>query len=796
MSLNRRRKTTQSRQQLKKKDHRSVASGRANADWQKMLAAADIFESEPDIETLIKGQPSKNKAKIIFKNQAPRLSPFVIDLKKQVELCDEDGITLGEQYALAATQPEFIRLSDKEIKDQFTAEKIFILPAGWKKAMIGFVCLAFLVAGPLQALGNLDKLYQTKDEVTELTEKAYEDLKNAGQQVQSKDLSSAENNFESAEQNFENAKRQLDDINFLLKPILSVIPYDGKTINDAKKMLEVGENMAAIGQGVSEILNNFYHTQSNITVKLNSAQGRLVELAELADETTSTLSKINSRAIPAEYQEQFKQIQTQIGQLNHDLKTLSSLSDFLLEVLGQHTEKRYLFIFQNNRELRPTGGFMGSLALIDIYRGEIKTVEIPVGGPYDFQGTLYDKIMPPEQLLLVNDRWQLQDANWYFDFEDSAKKIEWFLTKSGGPTVDGVIAVNATLVESLLDILGPIDMNEYGKTITAKNFMDETQKSVELEYDRDENAPKKFIADMFPKLLSRVLESDETTLAKLISSLNVSFARKEIMVFLNDQRLQAQAIDYNWAGKVKGSSKDYLAIVGVNLMGGKTDQVISQNVVLNTTIDDKGFITDKLTIKRQHHGDPTDIFEGLDNTTYLKIFVPLGSQLISARGFTEIPPERFYQPIDGAQPDAGLAEKIQNIGLDPVSKTKILAESGKTVFANWVMTAPGEKSEIEITYQLPWRYDLYQKTSLFEKIAGYFGRQSSSNNFYSLLIQRQSGSSNNDYQLRLDLPENLKIIKTYPDSITLDDWHTAAFNTDLITDKYMGIIFDPTAYEK
>ena len=125
---------------------------------------------------------------------------------------------------------------------------------------------------------------------------------------------------------------------------------------------------------------------------------------------------------------------------------------------------------------------MGSLALMDIDRGQIKRLEIPGGGPYDFQGQLTAQVAAPEPLRLIQPVWQLQDANWFPDWPTSAEKIMWFLNKSGAPTFDGVIAVTSDVMEDLLMVTGPIEMNEYGLTIDSDNFWYVTENQVENEY--------------------------------------------------------------------------------------------------------------------------------------------------------------------------------------------------------------------------------------------------------------------------------------------------------------------------
>jgi len=89
---------------------------------------------------------------------------------------------------------------------------------------------------------------------------------------------------------------------------------------------------------------------------------------------------------------------------------------------------------------------------------------VPGGGTYDVQGQLLARVLPPGPLQLIADRWEFQDSNWALDFVAAANKIRYFWSKSGGPTMDGIITVNASFVEKLLELTGPVEVPELGKT--------------------------------------------------------------------------------------------------------------------------------------------------------------------------------------------------------------------------------------------------------------------------------------------------------------------------------------------
>jgi len=464
--------------------------------------------------------------------------------------------------------------------------------------------------------------------------------------------------------------------------------------------------------------------------------------------------------LPEDKREQFNKVVSYLSVLNTDLKEISSLSDSLYDILGKENRRRYLFIFQNNNEIRPTGGFIGSFALVDIDRGEIKSIELPGGGSYSVQGQLLENVVSPEPLHLVNAKWEMQDANWFPDFPTSAEKIKWFYEKSGGPTIDGVIAMNASFIPNLLEITKPIDLPQYGKTLSASNFIEETQKAVEFEYDKAENKPKQILADLAPELLKRIFSAEGEELLAVSQVFKTGLDEKDIQLYFTNEGVQNKFSEYNWTGELKDSSKDYLQVVNANIRGYKTDAFIKQNVNLISDVSANGEITNTVTITREHTGKESDVFGRQSNIDYLRIYVPFGSTLISAQGFSEIPTEAFEIADDTWKPDE-LLNKVQGTKtVDADSKTSINTEFNKTVFGNWIQTDPGEKQTVILKYKLPFTI---AKETVQKKWYEIYKAAESSKPFYSLFLQKQSGVENTTYTATINFPENLKVSWKYPE---------------------------------
>ena len=52
-------------------------------------------------------------------------------------------------------------------------------------------------------------------------------------------------------------------------------------------------------------------------------------------------------------------------------------------------------------------------------------------------------------------------------------------------------------------------MPEYDTTVDARNFIEKTQYEVEVDYDKEQNRPKKFIADLMPKIFDKVFNTKD-----------------------------------------------------------------------------------------------------------------------------------------------------------------------------------------------------------------------------------------------------------------------------------------------
>jgi len=635
-----------------------------------------------------------------------------------------------------------------------SAKPAWSLKLNWRPSRAAaFAILGLAFVTPLAAYSALSGLRQEKKMITEIGTQGVNSLLAAGAAIQDRKFEAAGDSFNQAFRDFTDAQAQMGTLVNLASAAAAGLPFKTR-LASARHLLDAGREIAVGGAGLAKGLAAL-DCGLDPAAKVASLRTNIEDSLPHIELAAAALVQTAPEALPEKYRQEFAAAQDRMPQMLDGIRRALSATDLLQAIMGVDKPKRFLVIFQNNAELRPTGGFIGSYALVDIDRGRVKKVEIPGGGSYDLKGSLRVRLASPRPMHLINPDWQFQDANWFADFPTSAKKVTWFYEKSGGPTTDGVIAVNASFLEKVLELTGPVAMPEYGKTIDAQNFYFETQKAVEIEYDKTKNQPKKFIADLAPKVLERILAADQNTSLQLLAALDQSLERKDLLFWFRDETAQAKAASLGWNGAVKNTEGDYLYVVHTNIAGQKTDLVMKDDVDHSVKIlpDGTGIVT--LTIKRSHTGTKNALFSGVRNVDYLRIYVPYGSTLVEANGFNGPDPKLFKIADFGRGDDPDVLETEKDVVIDRVSGTRIATESGKTVFGNWVQTDPGQTSILTLVYKLPPGTIRYKKldtdrvVALYDRLSGSGEKQGLA---YSLLVQKQPGANPASFATHIDFP--------------------------------------------
>ncbi len=654
-------------------------------------------------------------------------------------------------------------------------------------SLVNFVVTLLILISPIIIYAEWRNIEVIKNRVLASGTVAFSNLFSAKSFLEQQNIPEAQNSFSKASQNFVSAQSDLSSVNSFLFEVAGVIPNkSARLASSGKHIITAGQLSAELGNRLSNSLQLPAGQKPNVSNFINNFLIHAEPALPIAKQLASEMSKVDSTALPSEYQSQFVDFSQKTTFLAESLEEAIRLAKEASIFLGDKVDKRYMLVFQNNAEKRGPGGFIGSFALVDLRRGEITKLSVPKGGTYDTEAGLSKLVAAPEPLRLLNPRWHFWDANWWPDWPTSAKKLMWFYENSNGPSVDGVISLTPTVIERALNIIGPIDMTaDYGVIIDANNFWTTTQTFSEQKPNVTRE-PKKIIGDLINHIMEELPKrlTPEKTL-QLIALMEENLNEKQIIAYFNDPELQSSVERFGWSGEVISPKKDYVMVVDSNVGGQKTDRIIQETIDHHAKILPDGSIIDTLTVKRAHPGVKGETFTGARNVDWLRVYVPEGSTLISATGFESPNSTLFEEPDPKSEIDPDL-EAEENAIADPVSGTKIYTENSKTVFANWSMIDPGETALLTFTYRLPFTIKHPEvKTDFLSRLKQYISSEPQLD--YSLLVQKQSGALGIKLRSQVEIVNQPTIHWFYPnDLVVKNGWQT---ERPLETDFFGALLF-------
>lgn len=616
---------------------------------------------------------------------------------------------------------------EKKVNENiFVRIKKFLTPddeKNWLHEFKKFTFLTVLCVFVLNLIFFTKQFTKDLSRIISTTAFAQEKITDGITDIQDKNIDLASSKFYLALSSFYNLSNELNASTKIGFDLVSGITKISS--KDIEKIIGNLENISESSIKIIEVLDKY--EEENTLIKLQKTSGNLDIINSSINDIDSIVQNINSSILPIKYQRQINNLKEKVANIKLSSNKIVNGTEFLKKILGEDNKQRVLLAFQNSNEIRATGGFMGSYAVIDFNKGEMVKTEIPSGGTYDVAGTFYDSVEPPMPLKIMTNKWELQDSNWFLDFPTSAKKISYFYESSwGGTTVDEVIAINSNALSKVLELTGDIKLEKYNVAFSKDNAIDELQNIISENRNTDKK-PKEVIVDLFNEISDKILNNDVNTLDSVIT-LNNIINEGDVLAYSNNEEIQNIIYSLGFAGEIKETKEDYLSINYSNVGGSKTSQEIQRSVKQEVKVIPTGEIVVTLKINNSY---PEDAKTEERNMDFIRIYVPEGSKLISAAGFSEdVNIKSSIIPNQKQDADLDSINKYQIKDIN--TNTIIFDDEGKTVFGNFLYLDKGDKKTVTVSYKLPFKLD-------YEKIKDGKGFN------YSCYLQSQYGISKVDY---------------------------------------------------
>ncbi|MEK7473732.1 MAG: DUF4012 domain-containing protein [Patescibacteria group bacterium] len=437
----------------------------------------------------------------------------------------------------------------------------------------------------------------------------------------------------------------------------------------------------------------------------------------------------------------------QLPTASRQLDEAVSILEIAIPILGYPAPKSYLVLLQNADEMRPTGGFIGTVGVMRVDAGDLEHIEFEdvyaVDGPVE---TTWTETPPPiMRRELGIPAWFLRDANWSPDVPESAARImDFYLRemKQGrniDVRLDGVIALQPELFRRLLLLTGPITVED--KTFTAENFFDQLQYDVEQGFFLEDDLPvaqrKEIVSKVGDALIEKLTSQPAARWASMLDIVASGLERKDVLVYSADASLQHLVDARGWGGRTLGTDGDEVWVIDANLAALKTDGIMEKRIFYSVdATDPAGPVA---TVRLRYANTNTRItWRYTRYRSYTRVYVPEGSELLSWSGGRGTP--------------------------------DVTRELGKQVYGLFWVIEPGRTGELVFRYRLPSR--------ISEQVAS---------DMYTLLVQKQPGA---ETKLTLDLRFGKTVQRAFPgeeESEFGDDRYR--YETDLLKNETFNISF-------
>ncbi len=468
--------------------------------------------------------------------------------------------------------------------------------------------------------------------------------------------------------------------------LIGSFPYINQFYQDGKIAINIGKEAIQTGKIIIDAIEpykDFLGLQGSVTETDETAEDRITFLTESIEgiiphlDTISTkienidnyLNQVDVDKYPQEFQSieiknnilKAKEMVAEIHKLVRDGQPILKEIPWLL---GKGEERTYLMIFQNDAELRPTGGFWTAYGTLQIKDGKITPgVSNDI---YSLDAKLNSRIPAPRPIKEYHidvPYFHLRDMNISPDFPTSAQIFLENYRKVIGKNakVDAIIALDTQVLVDIVEVLGKVGVAGYG------NFTAEPDKRCDgcpqiiyqLQWistrprDYIEVNRKGFLGPLMNSLLSNSMNSGKDKIPLLMQKLFDNLNQKHIMLYFPDQELQKAAELANLAGKINNvdNNTDYLHLNDANMSSAKTNIFLHQKIKHEIT-NKNNQVNHKITVTyiNPSRASNCNLEKGdlcLNAPKYrnwFRFFVPKDSKLIKMTG-SEVEPV-LYEELD------------------------------------------------------------------------------------------------------------------------------------------------------
>lgn len=401
---------------------------------------------------------------------------------------------------------------------------------------------------------------------------------------------------------------------------------------------------------------------------------RLVKLYDQLEpeifELIATFNKIDVKYVPAVGETNLqsklitaKQVTAEFPSISAQLKQTLGI---LPQLLGSESPADYLVVYQNEKEIRASGGLLSAYGSMTIDKGELAS-DISATDMWDLEGyvswtlgkdTGYRNIYGQNALMnsgCGSTYLRAQDAGIYPDLHVSLDMFKDYYdiahknNPKKYPGYDHVVIVNTFFASDIISLVEPLEVEgiQIDSQTAAKVIFGETSTQ-----PFDPAIRKEFVGKVATALQEKFKLLSAADFTRVVQMFIRTAQAKNIAFYSKDAAAQAYFDNLGLSGRTeKNFAGDYFQLSEAQNCSLKSNFYLYDTVTQNINIDDAGNIKKDVSIEwvNEKVYDPKEPHVISNSASFryrawVRLYMPKGSDVLSSDGLRKS--YNFYRPVE------------------------------------------------------------------------------------------------------------------------------------------------------
>lgn len=292
---------------------------------------------------------------------------------------------------------------------------------------------------------------------------------------------------------------------------------------------------------------------------------------------TTTIAGLPARTWLSTIDTARSDVLSQLTSLAHSVRSAELVARVAPPMLGQNGPKSYLVSFQNQAELRGTGGLPGAFAIVKVDRGKLTFTRFESDSILTTTPSGLDLGSAFNQLYRgSNATEEYADSNVSPHFPYAAQIWVAMWQRLTGQHLDGAVAVDPTALSYLLQVAGPATLTDKSQ-VAATNVVDLTQRTLYTKF-ATEPMRKAYLLDIARAVSTHLIATGAGDSAALIRAAGRATGERRLLAWSTDPAVESDLAHTALGGAVPVTTEPFVGVAINNSSANKIDYYLDAAV--------------------------------------------------------------------------------------------------------------------------------------------------------------------------------------------------------------------------